>query len=88
MGFGDKYNEAWKALIKPPKFKFDRYMLGPEIQCIDGQEIDCLEFRIRNCDNLMLEGTLYLPKDLKNYKINLVIYLHTRGGCRLEGVFL
>jgi hypothetical protein len=87
MGLGDKYREAWEALIKPPKFHFDKYLLGPEIQVIDEEEIKCSEFRIKNADNFLIEGTTYVP--VKNQKrLNLVIYLHTRGGCRLEGLFL
>lgn len=87
MGLGNKYREAWEALIKPQKFKFDKYVLGPEIQVIDEQEITCTEFRIKNADNHMLEGTIYKPSQKKS-KLSIVIYLHTRGGCRLEGLFL
>ena len=86
MGLGDKYNEAWQNLIAPPRFTYDKSTLGPRYQIRDNQPIRMDEFKIRNCEGYQIEGNVYYPTE--NDSTNFVIYLHTRGGCRLEGLFL
>lgn len=86
MGLGEKYNEAWRTLIAPPRFKYDKNMLGTRFQIRDNQPVRMDEFRITNADGLQIEGNVYYPTE--NESTNFVIYLHTRGGCRLEGLFL
>lgn len=86
MGLGDKYNEAWRTIIAPPRFKYDKAMLGPQFHIRDNHKIQMDEFKVTNSDGLQIEGNVYFPTQVES--TNFVIYLHTRGGCRLEGLFL
>lgn len=63
MGIKSKYEEAWKAIIKPPKFKFEKSHLGPENQTIDNVQVKHTTFRIYNKDNKLIEGSFYHPID-------------------------
>lgn len=86
MGIGDKYSEAWRTIIAPPRYKYDKTLLGPRFQLRDGRPVRMDEFRVENMDGMNIEGNVYYPTDTDC--INFVVYLHTRGGCRLEGLFL
>lgn len=86
MGLGEKYSEAWKTMIAPPRFKYDKAMLGPRFQIRDNHHVQMDEFKIKNCDGFEIEGNVYFPTEAES--TNFVVYLHTRGGCRLEGLFL
>lgn len=86
MGIGDKYEEAWRTLIAPPRFNYDKSALGPRFQMRDNKPIRMDEFRIKNNEGLHIEGNVYFPTESET--TNFVVYLHTRGGCRLEGLFL
>lgn len=89
MGLKKMYQEAWKSIIMPPKFLFDKYHLGPERQTINQEQIRKYTFKVKNKEGHLLEGNFYHPtKSSPGKKLNIVVYLHTRGGCRLEGIFL
>jgi alpha/beta superfamily hydrolase len=88
MGLKEKYREAWEALIKPAKFQFPREALGMPKQLIDGQIVHREDFTVANCDGFKLEGSFYHPENAEGKSLDIVMYLHTRGGTRLEGVYL
>jgi esterase/lipase len=88
MGIKDKYREAWEAMIKPVKFQFPKEALGLPKQMIDGRVVLRDDFSVQNCDDLRLEGSFYYPEEKSTQNIDIVMYLHTRGGSRLEGVYL
>lgn len=88
MGLNDKYKEAWTALIAPERYTYDKGVFGPKYQFYDNQQVTMEEFRIRNKEDNMLEGNVWYPSQAQREPTNFVIYLHTRGGCRLEGLFL
>lgn len=86
MGIGEKYSEAWRSLISPPRFKYDKETLGPKFKLRDKKPVRMDLFRVKNDDGYYIEGNVYYP--ITTDPVNYVIYLHTRGGCRLEGLFL
>jgi len=88
MGIKDKYREAWEALIKPVKFQFPKEALGLQKQLVDGRVVLREDFTVLNCDGFKLEGSFYYPEDIQAKSLDIVMYLHTRGGTRLEGVYL
>jgi len=88
MGIKDKYREAWEALIKPVKFQFPKEALGLQKQLIDGRVVLREDFNVLNCDGFKLEGSFYYPENTQGKSLDVVMYLHTRGGTRLEGVYL
>ena len=88
MGLKDKYREAWHALIKPVRFQFPREALGLPRQMIDNNVVIREDFRVKNCDGFTLEGSFYRPENIPASGLNIVMYLHTRGGSRLEGTYL
>lgn len=80
------YREAWQALIKPERCTFARHSLKPPSVVLSRTAVD--QFEVRNADGLRLEGTFYYPQHTPTNKLDVVVYLHTRGGNRLEGLFL
>lgn len=46
------------------------------------------DFQVENQDKNLLDCTLYHDGRHINDPLNIVIYLHTKGGCRFEGLFL
>lgn len=88
MGLKKYYEEAWQALIKPPPSKFSRSSLSLDQTFHLTRQVIRDDFNIPNSENLKIDGSFYRPIDGLNQEFDIVIYLHTRGGNRLEGLFL
>lgn len=85
--FSDLYDEAWKALIKPEDSFFDKDLLDYPI-CPQYPTIKRTDFTVTSSDKHEIEATYYHPKTNPSEPVSIIIYLHTRGGNRTEGLFL
>lgn len=84
-----QYKQLSDVLLKPNKIQYDpdSDLLEPETT-IKGVGIVRHDFRIENDDKLFLACHLFFPETLDEGPIDLVCFLHTRGGNALEGKFL
>ena len=83
------YKQMPDLLLKPEKNPFDvNADLFESEEMIHGVEIIRHDFEFKNDDEFTVKCHLFYPEDLEDKKINLVCFLHTRGGSALEGKFL
>lgn len=86
MQLKQMYREAWQALIKPERTVFSKASLRP--LSLIHSKVAIANFELKNEDGFKLEGTFYYPENVPTNSLDVVMYLHTRGGSRLEGLFL
>jgi pimeloyl-ACP methyl ester carboxylesterase len=79
------YDEAWKAIVMPPRQDYSIYDLGPNDINIKGKRIQRTDFRLLNKRGQTLECSFYQQTDL-DHAIPCVIYLHANGCSRLEAL--
>lgn len=84
-----QYKQLSDVLLKPNKMSYDpNFDLLESDAEIKGVPIVRQDFQIQNDDGFQLACHLFYPETLDDQKINLVCFLHTRGGNALEGKFL
>ena len=84
-----QYKQLSDVLLKPNKFNYDPdFDLLESETLIKGVPIIRHDFRIENDDKLNLACHLFYPETVDKDPINLVSFMHTRGGNALEGKFL
>ena len=88
MGLKRLYDEAWQSLIKPTKSSFQKTVLTHNMTTINQTPIIYEDLTIPSDNNLNISGSFYHSQTLSKELLDIVIYLHTRGGNRLEGLFL
>jgi pimeloyl-ACP methyl ester carboxylesterase len=88
MCFQKQYEQAWQAFIKPTRFTYYDDSLGYDEEEFKGVSVLREDFEIPNCDKISLQGTVFRPKQMPSQGLDIVIYLHTREGCRTQGMFL
>jgi len=88
MGIKRLYDEAWQALIKPGKSSFSKTTLTHNLTTINHVPIVYEDLIIPSDNQLNISGSFYHPQLSPNEPLDIVIYLHTRGGNRVEGLFL
>jgi hypothetical protein len=84
-GFVDNTDQAWKHLVCPYKHKYALESLGPHIQCWNGTTYRRQDDHFRNSLGNQIEYTLFFNDEKTPENDFFLIYLHTHGGCRLEG---
>ena len=82
----ENYKKGWEALILPEKHDYSMDMLGPKFSMVNMTQITREDFEITNKENFKLFGSIFLPEGAQP-GLPCVLYLHTRGGCRPEGLF-
>ena len=84
-----QYKQLSDVLLKPNKFNYDPdFDLFESESPIKGVPIIREDFKIQNDDQLNLACHPFYPETVDRDPINLVCFLHTRGGSALEGKFL
>lgn len=84
-----QYKQLSDVLLKPNKMSYDpNFDLLESETSIKGVPIIRQDFQIKNDDGFQLACHLFFPETMENNKIDLVCFLHTRGGNALEGKFL
>lgn len=84
------YENAWQQIVKPPKYEYFKGSLGPKTRYLPMKEITIQreDFTVTNKQNLKIVASFYkLDKDF-NKERPCVIYLHSHGANRIEGVTL
>jgi hypothetical protein len=84
-GFVDNSDQAWKHLVCPYKHKYALESLGPHIQCWNNTTYRRQDENFRNSLGNQIEYTLFFNDEKTPETDFFLIYLHTHGGCRLEG---
>lgn len=84
-----QYKELSNVLLKPNRMtydpEFDLFQSGSEVK---GVPVERRDFGLTNDDGHKLACHLFFPEALDRAPIDLVCFLHTRGGNALEGKFL
>ena len=87
----DQYDKIWKSFIRPNRRPYPLELLGPNRRRMDEHlSYERHDGSINNHKNLKLKYTLFTltgpPNCVK--RNHCMIYLHSHGGNRSEGVFL
>jgi len=77
------YEEAWKAIIMPPRQDYSMHDLGTTEFFVEETRIQRTDFRLLNKRGQTIECSFFQPAELKE-AIPCVVYLHANGCCRLE----
>jgi len=77
------YEEAWKAIIMPPRQDYSMHDLGTTEFFIQETRIQRSDFRLLNKRGQTIECSFFQPAEVKE-AIPCVVYLHANGCCRLE----
>lgn len=98
FGLKDKYEQAWKMLIKPQRMKYQESNLGPRIRQYDNLFSYRKDFFFHNKLDNQVQVSLFIPYDpnkhdndvekLSKLKLNrpCCIYLHSQSGNKIEGL--
>ena len=93
----EAYLNGWQSLVKVDKYEYAEEMLGAKIFAAGGGYVHRKDFVLRNLDGYGLENyfrfalkcTIFLPQCmLASNNVPCVLFLHTHGGSRVEGLFL
>jgi alpha/beta superfamily hydrolase len=84
-----QYKELSNVLLKPNRIPYDpEYDLYQTESPVKGVPIIRHDYQVENDDKHTLICHLLYPETVNKEPINLVCFLHTRGGNALEGKFL
>lgn len=89
--FAEKYSSIWKALIEPKRNMFSMEMLGPKTRQTDHNSCFIREDGFAsNSQGDRLSYTVYLHQKEQVFPPTrrCIIYLHSHGGNRMEGLSL
>lgn len=98
FGLKEKYEQAWKMLIKPQRMKYHESNLGPQIRQYDNYFSYRKDFFFYNKLDNKVQVSLFIPYDpdkydndpntLRQLKLNgpCCIYLHSQSGNKIEGL--
>ena len=98
FGLKEKYEQAWKMLIKPQRMKYHESNLGPRIRQYDNYFSYRKDFFFLNKLDNQVQVSLFIPYDPNKYdndmeklsklKLNrpCCIYLHSQSGNKIEGL--
>lgn len=98
FGLKEKYEQAWKMLIKPQRMKYHESNLGPRIRQYDNYFSYRKDFFFHNKLDNQVQVSLFIPYDpdkhdndqekLSKLKLNrpCCIYLHSQSGNKIEGL--
>lgn len=82
------YEGVWRELIQPQRFAYSIEDLGPQHDNIDGVDVFREDFQVENAEGHLLECSLFRPTSMPQQPVDVVVYLHARGGGRIEALFL
>jgi len=85
FNFIGSYDDAWKAIVMPPRQDYSIYDLGPNDINIRGKRIQRADFRLLNKRGQTLECSFFQQTNVDT-AIPCVIYLHANGCSRLEAL--
>lgn len=77
------YEEAWKAIIMPPRQDYSMHDLGTTEFFVEDTRVQRSDFRLLNKRGQTIECSFFQPAGVEE-AIPCVIYLHANGCCRLE----
>lgn len=98
FGLKEKYEQAWKMLIKPQRIKYQESNLGPRIRQYDNLFSYRKDFFFYNKLDNQVQVSLFIPYDPEKHendieKLNKLtlnrpccIYLHSQSGNKIEGL--
>jgi len=79
------YEDAWKAIVMPPRAEYSMHDLGPTDFNVGDNRIKRSDFRILNKRGQILECSFYQQANIDE-PIPCVVYLHANACCRLEAL--
>lgn len=84
------YENAWQQIVKPPKYEYFNGSLGAKLRYLPMKEISVerIDFSTMNKNNQRLAASLFKRDKDQNTDRPCVIYLHSHGANRTEGVRL
>jgi len=82
------YNDAWKAIIRPPRDTYDEKDLGSNQFSIGSRKFKRTDLNIRNERGLILRCSFFEPDNSQRVAKELpcVIYLHGNSSSRVEAI--
>lgn len=88
--FGGRYDNLWKAIIRPTRDSYDDYELGPRKFEIEDKCYKRTDLELTNNRGLKLMTSFWEPFDEEREKVELpcVIYLHGNSSSRCEAYSL
>ena len=81
---GDKYDDLWKHVIRPPRDDYTLNDLGPVKFKHNQKNFKRTDFTLTNKRNLKLCCSFWEPEERKYPKLPCVIYLHGNSSSRAE----
>jgi len=84
----DQYAELWKAVIRPPRDKYELKDLGPSVFSIENRTYQRTDLMMKNPRGLNLVCSHFepIPSERVAERLPCVIYLHGNCSSRLEAV--
>lgn len=83
------YDQLWKAMIQPPRHTYHLEDLGPTKIYYDNGVFCRDDFTLDSGNSGKVAVSFFRPDGVRDTKqMPCVVYLHSQGGCRLEGKFL
>jgi len=88
--FGGRYDNLWKAIIRPTRDIYENFELGPSKFEINGKCYKRTDLEILNNRGLKLMSSFWEPFDEEREKLEMpcVIYLHGNSSSRCEAYSL
>ncbi|EER18983.1 Protein C14orf29, putative [Perkinsus marinus ATCC 50983] len=86
MGISDQYAELWKAIIRPPRDRYELKDLGPKRFRIAGQVIHRTDLVLENPYGKHLQCSWFQPERRPAKELPCVVYLHGNCSSRIEGL--
>lgn len=83
---GEQYNQAWKAVIRPPRNSYSVEELGPVRFNLGKSLYKRTDLRLKSPRGHMLECSHFLPARIPEEKQPCVVYLHGNSSSRLEAL--
>src|SRR3990167_9611242 len=83
------YDQLWKAMIQPSRHQYHMEDLGPTTIYYDNGVFKRDDFMMDAGPSGKIAVSFFKPEGVMDVnQAPCVIYLHSQGGCRLEGKFL
>lgn len=94
------YSKGWKAIVRPPRTKYEYFRLGPEKEIIpqvdrkktpdlpSQVEVKRIDFSIKNKKRQKIQCSFFKIKGDSNKLRPCVVYCHSHSSCRMEGIQL
>ena len=86
--FTQDKDQVWKHLVCPPKHSYSLESLGPPTQSWENVTYTRNDGTFKNKRGHELAYTYFCPDAVDHSTSYTIIYLHSHGGCRVEGYHL